>query len=242
MLIHDKGHFAKGLLLAISFFVILIVMFMPLFGTNVRTGQPSNAMEAADDLFNSISKGSIHYIPELLKKAQGLQGVTIDVAIKLKSNEMTQNASKLLTTAGVNVSGDGGQIKVQGDLSKILIAALKDSDELFFNRSAELQSRTGFAGREVVFVWWNVLKEIDKDLMRQAKFKESKFVGDVIKKGVEVAFNFYGIEPQSVVSKAGILAFALIFYVVYTLWWGIAIFYLFEGFGLQMKAGAKKEV
>lgn len=242
MLIRDKMHFLKGLLLAISFFVILIVMFMPFFGTNVRTNMPRNAMEAADDLFNSISKGSIHYIPDLLKKSQAVQGTSIDVSIKLKSNEMTQNAVKLLTAAGLTTAGDGTQIKVHGDLSKILVAALKDSDELFFNRSMELEAKYGFGGREVIFVWWNILKEIDKDLTRQSKFKESKFVGDVIKKGVEVAFNFYGIEPQSVVSKAGILAFALVFYVIYTLWWGVAIFYMFEGIGLQMKAGAKKEV
>jgi hypothetical protein len=30
--------------------------------------------------------------------------------------------------------------------------------------------------------------------------------------------------------------------VIYTLWWGVAILYLFEGIGLQMKAGKKKEV
>lgn len=242
MLIRDKGHFVKGLLLAISFFVVLIVMFMPFFGTNARTNQPRNAMEAADDLFNSISKGSIHYIPDLLKKVQAVQGVTVDANLKLKSNEMTQNAAKLLTGAGATVAGEGLQLKVQGDLAKILTASLKDSDELFFNRSSELQAKHGFAGREVIFTWWGILKELDKDLTRQAKFKEATFVSEVIKKGVEVAFNFYGIEPQSVVSKAGILAFALVFYVIYTLWWGVAIFFLFEGFGLQMKAGAKKEL
>lgn len=242
MLIRDKGHFVKGLLLSISFFVILIIMFMPFFGTNARTNQPRNAMEAADDLFNSISKGSIHYIPDLLKKIQAVQGVKVEVTMKLKSNEMTQNATKLLTGAGATVAAEGVQLKVQGDLAKILAASLKDSDELFFNRSSELQARQGFGGREVVFTWWSVLKELDKDLTRQAKFREATFVSDVVKKGVEVAFNFYGIEPQSVVSKAGILTFALVFYVVYTLWWGIAIFFLFEGIGLQMKAGAKKEV
>ena len=242
MLVRDKGHFVKGLLLSISFFVILIIMFMPFFGTNARTNQPRNAMEAADDLFNSISKGSIHYIPDLLKKIQGVQGVTVDVSMKLKSNEMTQNATKLLTSAGATVSGESQQLKVQGDLQKILAASLKDADELFFNRSAELQAKHGIGGREVVFTWWSVLKELDKDLTRQAKFREATFVSDVVKKGIEVAFNFYGIEPQSVVSKAGILTFSLVFYVVYTLWWGIAIFFLFEGFGLQMKAGAKKEV
>jgi hypothetical protein len=83
---------------------------------------------------------------------------------------------------------------------------------------------------------------MDKDLKKQAKFKEAAFLGDVVKKGVEVGYNFYKIEPESASSKIGILSFSLIFYVVYTLWWGIAILFLFEGVGLQMKAGAKKEV
>jgi hypothetical protein len=34
-----------------------------------------------------------------------------------------------------------------------------------------------------------------------------------------------------------------VFYVVYTLWWGFAIFFIFEGIGLSMtKAKVKKEV
>jgi hypothetical protein len=35
----------------------------------------------------------------------------------------------------------------------------------------------------------------------------------------------------------------LVFYLVYTLWWGFAIFYLFDGVGLSMKkARVKQEV
>jgi hypothetical protein len=63
-----------------------------------------------------------------------------------------------------------------------------------------------------------------------------------MKKGVEVGYNFYGIEPKKASSKAGILSFALIFYVIYTLWWGYAILYLFHGLGLEMKARVKREV
>jgi hypothetical protein len=59
---------------------------------------------------------------------------------------------------------------------------------------------------------------------------------------VEVGYNYYGIAPESAKSKAGILAFALVFYVIYTLWFGYAILMLFEGFGLEMKKGAKKEM
>lgn len=242
MLIKDSKNFVKGLLLTISFCVVLIIMFMPYFGVSPRTNQAQNAMEAADDLFNAISKGSTLYIPDLEKKNKAFEGNTIDVNVKLKSNDMAQKASKLLTTSGAKVSGEGAQLKVEGDLGKIIAGSLKDSNELFYNRDAQLQSKYGFSGREAIYAWWSILKEFDKDLKRQNKFREAAFVSDVTKKAVEVAFNFYGIEPQSVVSKAGILSFSLVFYVLYTLWWGIAIFFLFEGFGLQMKAGAKKEV
>jgi hypothetical protein len=42
-------------------------------------------------------------------------------------------------------------------------------------------------------------------------------------------------------ARAGILSFSLIFYVIYTLWWGIAVLFMFEGIGLEMKKGHKKE-
>ncbi|MDD3472165.1 MAG: hypothetical protein PHS86_05225 [Syntrophaceae bacterium] len=242
MLVKDSGHFVKGLLLLISFLVVLAIMFMPYFGESPRTNQPRNAMEAADDLFNAISKGSTLYIPDLEKKNKAFEGTQIEINLKLKSNDLAQKATKLLTSTGAKVSGEGVQLKAEGDLSKIIAGALADSNELFFNRSEQLQAKYGFSGREVIFTWWNILKDADRDLKRQNKFKEATFIGDVTKRAVEVAFNFYGIEPQSVISKAGILTFALVFYVIYTLWWGIAIFFLFEGFGLEMTAGSKKEV
>ena len=65
---------------------------------------------------------------------------------------------------------------------------------------------------------------------------------EVVKKGVEVAYNFAKIEPESASSRMGILTFSLIFYVIYTLWWGLAVMFIFEGIGLQMTAGTKKEV
>jgi capsid portal protein len=65
----------------------------------------------------------------------------------------------------------------------------------------------------------------------------------VMKKAVEPAYNFYKIESQKVVDKAGIMSGLLIFYVAYTMWWGFAIFYMFDGIGLTMKkAKVKKEV
>jgi hypothetical protein len=84
---------------------------------------------------------------------------------------------------------------------------------------------------------------MDKELKKQGKIAEAKIVSDVMKKAVEPAYNFYKIEGQKVSEKAGLMIGLLVFYVVYTMWWGFAIFYLFEGLGLTMKkAKVKKEV
>lgn len=235
MLIKHKGEFLKGFLLFISFLVVLFLMFMPLVNGK-------NALEASDDLFNSIAKGSANYIPGIKKQADAFKGKALDATIKLKSPEMTQKVTKLLTTAGAQVTPKENELEVKGDLGGVIIAALNDADAMFNNRETEVSSKYGMPGKEALFAWHGAFKEIDKSLKKQKLFKEAKFLDTVIKKGVELGYNFANIVPETASSKAGILAFSLVFYVIYTLWWGIGILMLFEGFGLQMKAGAKKEV
>ena len=59
---------------------------------------------------------------------------------------------------------------------------------------------------------------------------------------VEAAYNFYQIEPVKVSERAGTMTGLLVFYVLYTLWWGFALMFLVEGMGLTMtKKRAKKE-
>ena len=235
MLVKRTGPFIKGLIMAIAFIVVLILMFSPIFGGH-------NAMVAADKLFNSIAKGSTNYFPGLVKKNAEYVNKAFDVSIKLKDQDMAKKAAKIVTAAGAKSTGDTAEIKVTGDLGSIVSAALKDSEAMFNNRETELSAKYGMPGQEALYVWWNVLKETDKDLTRQKRFKEAGFVSDVVKKGVEVAYNFANIEPESAASRMSILGFSLIFYVIYTLWWGLAVMYIFEGIGLEMTAGAKKEV
>ena len=235
MLIKHKREFVKAVLLLGSFLVVLILMFSPLFPGH-------NALEASDDLFNSIAKGSANYIPGIKRQAAAYKGKGFDVTVKLKSGETTQKATKLFTSAGAQVSPADKEINVKGDLGEVILAALADSDAMFNNRESEVSAKYGFSGKEALFTWRSSFKEMDKALKKQKRFKEAKFLDTVIKKGVELGYNFSGIVPETAGSKAGILAFALVFYVIYTLWWGIGILMLFEGFGLEMKAGAKKEV
>jgi hypothetical protein len=235
MLVKQKGLFIKGLVMAVGFFVVLIVMFSPIFGGH-------NAMVAADKLFNSIAKGSTNYFPGLVKKNAEYANKTFDASLKLRDQDMAQKAAKILTVAGAKVAGETAEIKVNGDLGPVISAALQDSEAMFNDRDAELSAKYGMPGKEALYVWWNVFKELDKDLKRQKQFKQAAFVADTVKKGIEVAYNFANIVPESATSRMGILSFSLIFYVIYTLWWGLAVMYIFEGIGLQMTAGAKKEM
>ena len=86
-----------------------------------------------------------------------------------------------------------------------------------------------------LYLWWKAMKEMDKDLKRQKLFKEAAMPTLVKKKAVETAYNYFGIAPQSIGDKIGIVIFSLIFYVVYTLWYGFAIMYMFEGYGMQLE-------
>ena len=89
--------------------------------------------------------------------------------------------------------------------------------------------------------WWNGLKALSKALDNQKRFAESAYVGELISRGIEVGYNYYKVKPEKAADKWLILTSALIFYVIYTLWWGFAIYFLFEGVGLQLTAGHKKE-
>ena len=234
MAAHEKKMLAVGTIMAIVFIVILTVMFIPIFGGK-------NAFEAADSFFNSIAKGSTYFIPGLMKDSESYNGKTIDVSAKLPDKAIAAAAVTLLKASGALVS-EGESLRVAGDLGQISRAALQDADAMFFNRGKQVADKYGVPEKEVLFTWWAAFKEMEKDLKRQKKFKEAAWLSNASKRGLEVGYNFYRIEVRKVSAVVGMLVFSLVFYVAYTLWWGYAVLFLCEGAGLQMKAGAKKEV
>jgi hypothetical protein len=235
MIVHAKKEFFKAVVMMVSFLIILILMFSQIFGGK-------NAFEAADIFFNSIAKGSTYYIPGLLKQADAHSGKAVEASIKLGDKESAAKVGKLLSAAGASASVADTQLKSRGDLGKITRAALQDADDMFHNRGKAVSDRYGLPEKEVLFLWWSAFKEMEKDLKRQNRFNEAAWLSTVSKKGMEVGYNFYQIEPRKASATAGMLTFSLIFYVAYTMWWGFAILFLFEGLGLEMKPGAKKEV
>lgn len=237
MLIRHAKTFNTGAMLAVSFLGVLILIFSPIF-----PGQ-KNGLDFSDDLFNKLSKGSSYFIPEIGKNAQKYSGTNISVSVKMDKPEQVDKAVKMLITAGVQVGAKDTELKITGDLGKLLGQVLKDSEAMYKNNGTEVSGLYGFSEKDVMTVWWSVLGKMDKELKKEKKVEESNMVSSVMKKGVEPAFNYYGIEAQSVADKAVIMTALLVFYVAYTMWWGYAIFYMFDGMGLSMKkAKVKKEV
>ncbi len=228
-MIADKKTFLVGAGLLVGFAVVFCIMFMPIFGA----GQ--NALNYFDNLFNSISKGSAYYIPDLAQQNEAFKGKEVAVTIDAGSAKQAERTAMLFDKAGAAAETDGNQITLKCDLGNVLTVALEDADLLFHNQSDVLQAKYGYKGREVLYNWWNALKGMDRELKKQEQFDNAKFVATVQAKAVEVAFNFYTIEPQKITEKVGIVIFALVFYVIYTLWFGFSIMYLFEGWGMELE-------
>ena len=230
-----KKALSIGVLLALSFIVVLIVIFSPIFG------EGRNGLQFSDDMFNKLAKGSSYFIPKVMKKNEGFMGKPF--AVTLKMEKEPTNAVKVLTKAGAQVEAAGNELKVSGDLGSLMARVLNDSDAMFKNDGKRVSELYGMNEKDVMKAWWDVMKGMDKAFKKEGKIEEANHVTEVSKKAVETAYNFYKIEAQKVSDKAFLMTGLLVFYVAYTLWWGFAIFFIFEGIGLSMKkAKVKKEV
>ena len=227
-MIANKQVFLKGLGLMAAFVVVLIIFFSPVFN-----GQ--NGLNYLDSLYNSISKGSAYYIPKLKEEIQPVAGITVEATLTLKSVEQAQQTSLLFQKAGAMINLNGPALNVSGDLGKIMISCLEDADAMYLNDGQKLDAKYGYNERQVLYNWCTAANEMDKELTRQKKFKEAKILASVQKKAVETAYNFYGINPQKISDRYGIVIFSLIFYVIYTVWYGFAFMYMFEGWGMRLE-------
>jgi hypothetical protein len=233
----NKKTFTIGAFLALTFCGVLAMIFSPVFG------EGKNGLVYADDMFNKLAKGSSYFIPKVAKGNEKFNSTSFAMTVKLDKPEQNSGAVKVLAAAGVEVKTASPDLTISGNLGALMGKVLQDTDDMYKNDGKRVADRYGIDEKEAMTSWWNVLKAMDKELKKQGKIEEAKNVSDVMKKAVEPAYNFYKIEAQQVTEKAGIMTGLLVFYVIYTMWWGFAIFYMFDGIGLTMKkAKVKKEV
>lgn len=237
-----KKHLGLGIALAISFIVVLFLIFSSIFPKTPQ-GAPQNGLTFADRTFNELSKGSSYFIPKIKKNNEKFIGKTFTVSINLDKPEDAANTAVLFNAAGARAEAQGTELKIEGDLGKTVEAVLNDSDAMYNNDGSRVSGLYGYDEKDVMKNWWQALSKMGKTFTKEKKLEEAKLVDSVNKKAIETSYNFYGIAAQKVSENAVLMTGLLVFYVVYTLWWGFAIFYIFEGIGLTMtKSKVKKEV
>ena len=228
MSVINKKKLALGVAMLLGFLVVLMLMFMP-----IMSGK--NFLEYSDALYNSISKASAYFIPALQEKAGKQTGSDIEVTLEAGSAKEAEETAKLLKAGKANVQVSGSVITVSGDLGAILANCLDDADAMYRNEGTIIAGKYSYDEQRVLYNWWTALKGMDKNLKKQKMFAEAEFVTIVKKKAGEPSYNYYGIEPRKITDSLGVVLFSLIFYVVYTVWYGLAILYIFEGWGLRLE-------
>ncbi|MEJ2725521.1 MAG: hypothetical protein P8175_12925 [Deltaproteobacteria bacterium] len=226
-MISRKQEFFGGLGLIIAFVIVLIFFFLPLY-------HGMNGLDYLDNLYNSISKASAYYIPKVKKECEPFKGKRVTVTLKMADDKTAEQTALLFRAAGAELLLSGSELKVGGDLGQILQNSLDDADAMYHNEGEKVRSKYGYEGRRVLYNWWLAFHEMDRDLKKQKEFNSAAIISLVVKKAIEPSYNYYQIEPQSIGDKFGTVIFSLVFYVVYTLWYGFAILFMFEGWGLQL--------
>lgn len=226
-MIVNKKEFVGGFVLLGLFFVVLFVMFQPLFNGK-------NAMAYLDAMYNSISKGSVNYIPALRENVKEIDNKNVTLKLSYTTSVQALQSEKMFKAAGVETVLDGKNLEVSGAISAMLNTSLDDADLMYHNNAKAIDEKYGIEARRATFNWWTSLGLMEKALNGQEEFKVAKVTSTVLKKAVETAYNYYEIEPLNIMDEVWLVIFSLVFYVVYTLWYGFAILFVFEGWGLNL--------
>jgi hypothetical protein len=227
---HDnqKKHLILGLVLMIAFVVVLVGMFVPIFGGR-------NGLNFLDNSYNSISKGSAYYIPAVKKDAEAWNGKEVQMTLNMADEGEAKRVDLIMKTAGAATEiVDKKKVVVKGDLGKIIQSSLVDADAMFYNQGKKVVDRYQQDERLMLYTWYVAFKAAMKDLTNQQKFEEAKVLHNVQARAVETAYNYYKIEPQNIKDHLGVAGGSLLFYVIYTIWYGFGVMFLFEGIGFKL--------
>jgi len=227
-MIANKKEFFTGFAMMVGFVAVLIVVFSPVF-------KGHNGLDYLDALYNSISKGSAYYIPQVHEAGDAFAGNTVTLTLKMPSVKEADQSAKLFQASGAQVDVSAETLTVSGDLGKIIESCLDDANAMYDNNESVLMERYNYSGRQVIYNWWTAFKLMDKNLKNRKKFKEAKMAAMVTKKALECSYNYFGIEARKISDSLGIVTFSLAFYVIYTLWYGFAVMFMFEGWGMKLE-------
>lgn len=227
-MIANRKEFYSGVAMMAAFLVVLGLFFAPLY-------EGHNGLAYLDNLYNSISKGSANYADMVRETAAELVGTKVEVTVTGSDLAPQDTLVALLRQAGAETAPVEKGIAVSGDIGLVLQSAAEDIKAMYDNNGAALAGRYQMEGRKALYSWWHLLRQLESQLKKQKLFAAAKDVALVTQRGVETAYNYYGVEAQSIGDRIGVVIFSLVFYVTFTLWYGFAILFMFEGWGLKLE-------
>ena len=171
-----------------------------------------------------------------------MNGKVVTVTVPVKHPKMVEYATKVLEDAKMTVSTDQKTLTYTGDMGPLMEIVTFISDRMYHNDHKAVEEKYGVENA----LWitngcWDVLQPSIKALQKQGMIAEAAIVDTVVRRAVEPAHNFYSVEPTSVKEHLFLMAGLLIFYLLYTLWYGFGIFEFFEGIGLTMSKSKVKQ-
>ena len=98
--------------------------------------------------------------------------------------------------------------------------SLFDADKMHFDDGRTIREKYGF-------------DELQAELRGKKEFDQAKILMTTAEKAMEPAYNYYGITPEKVSAKLVVVVFSLVFYLIYTAWYGFSILYIFEDMGFS---------
>jgi len=237
MRVVERKKFWFGLIGLVTFFIVLGFWVSPVI--DHKTG-----LEWADDLFNQLAKNSAYFIPSAERMAAKFTGKAVDLGINPRWPGVGAGLEKIVKANGMSarVVGDG-RVRIVADLGHLGKAALVDAELLFKGREQELRNKYRMSGKEVIYYWWAAFDGLTRRYIQENRSSEANFTKFMTSRVLEPAYNFAGIESRNISENVGAVVFLLGFYVLYTLWYGFSIMYLFEGLGIKAeKPREKREV
>ncbi len=222
-----KKYLASGIVLIASFIAVLVAIFMPLLDGH-------NSLEFLDNLYNSISKGSAYYVPDCQEKVAALGDASISAEVGMKDADQAAQTAAMLTSLGVTATASAEKLSLEGPVAKPFDAVLADADLMYKNDGDALKQKYNIEAKQAMYNWWSLMSALSKTLLKQDNIREGNVADSIVKRAIEPAYNFYGIQAEKISTKWMLLAASLAFYVLYTVWYGFGLLFLFEGVGFQL--------
>ena len=231
-----KQYRTRAIFLLSTFFVILVLIFMPLY-PDIKPGSKTDGLTFMDNFFNSLSKDSAYFVPQELEKAKKFTGQTFEADLKYKSAILAQQAAQVLSANGFAATVEDVHVKTGGDFGKLLEAALADADFMYKNEGAAISKKyTPLDEKAAVYAWHNTMSALGKIFEKGGSETAAMLnaTQSMNSKALEPSYNYYQVERKPVRQNLPLLIFALVFYVVYTCWYGFGILYFFESLGVKL--------